>query len=210
MFDKNYYHQHTKHYEKTKLINIPSFLLVKKMLDVRPDEKLLDAGCGTGYLLDFVADHNCKGVGIDVSSYAIKTAQKNYPHLSFKVSGITKIPFKENHFDKILCFNVIEHLEEIDQQKAMKEFRRVLKRNGILVIGTNIKDSLSWRLFNIFFGGDPTHKREFGAGEFIEFVNQFFHVEEYARSGCIGRFFPPINKFLNTVLRGDIIVKAKK
>lgn len=207
-FDTVYYHQHTNHYLTKDLFQIPSFVWIKKELGVKKGEKVLDAGCGTGYLLDFLCGKRVKGVGVDISWEALKTAKKLFPWFEFIQADLTKLPFKNGNFDKIFCFNVIEHIK--DQDKAMREFQRVLKPRGVIVFGTNIKDSLSWQLFKLFCGGDSTHTREFNAQEFLSFVGQYFKVVKSTRSSCIARFWSPVSWVLNRLLKGDILVKAIK
>ena len=51
---------------------------------------------------------------------------------------ITKIPEKENTFDLILCYHILEHV--IEDTKAMKELYRVLKPNGTVLIQTPFKE----------------------------------------------------------------------
>jgi SAM-dependent methyltransferase len=203
-----YYNHHTGHFNQQDLTAIPSFAWMKKSLELTSGQKVLDAGCGTGYLLDFMTPKTASGFGVDISGFAIKTAKSAYPGLNFTVSDITKLPYKNNFFDRIYAFNVIEHIP--DQKPAMQELKRVLKPGGIIVMGTNIKDSPSWLLFKLFLGGDPTHTREFGAMEFVNFVGAYFKVTEYTSSSCIARFSPAVNKIFHNYLKGDILVKAIK
>ena len=72
------------------------------------------------------------------------------------------------------------------------------------------KDSLSWKLFSQFCGGDPTHTKEYATDEFISLVSDYFAVEDWTKSSCIARFPPPVNVIFHTLLKGDILVKAIK
>lgn len=73
--------------------------------------------------------------------------EKNLNHIASDLSGnfmadvtydITKIPEKENTFDLILCYHILEHV--IEDTKAMKELYRVLKPNGTVLIQTPFKE----------------------------------------------------------------------
>ncbi|MGB9911609.1 MAG: class I SAM-dependent methyltransferase [Microgenomates group bacterium] len=207
-FDLDYYRQHTDHYLEKNLEKIPSFNWLKKELAVKKGEKILDAGCGTGYLLNFVCPPLVEGMGVDISSFAIKKAKKLFPKLKFFQADITNLPFKDNFFDKVFSINVFEHLK--NPQKALKEIKRILKPEGIFIIGTNNRLSLSWRLFKIIYGGDPTHIFEFSKKEFKDFVSQEFTILKVASLGSIGRFPDFFNLILNFFFRGDILIKAKK
>jgi len=207
MYTKSYYKAHTDHYFKKNLEGIPSFLWIKKELQVTYKDEVLDAGCGTGYLLDFVCG-NTSATGVDISKEAVSISKELFPKHKFVQADLTQLPFKNEVFNKVFCFNVIEHVK--DKEKAIKELKRVMRKDGTLIIGTNVKDSLSWRLFEVFFGGDPTHFDEFSEDEFIEFISKYFKIVKSERSSCIGRFPNIINYLLNKVLKADILVKAVK
>lgn len=51
---------------------------------------------------------------------------------------ITKIPLENNYFDLIICYHILEHIE--DDTKAMKELQRVLKPKGVCLIQTPFKE----------------------------------------------------------------------
>src|SRR4030042_3032670 len=125
LYTGDYYSNHTDHYQKLDLALIPSFTWIKNALHPLRNEKILDAGCGTGYLLNFITSKTAVGIGIDISEDAINTARNRYPHLIFKTGELTKLPFADNSFDKIICFNVIEHIG--DQDKSIQELVRILK-----------------------------------------------------------------------------------
>jgi SAM-dependent methyltransferase len=60
---------------------------------------------------------------------------------------ITKIPEKENRFDLIICYHILEHV--IDDTKAMYELYRVLKPNGTIVIQTPFKEGEIYEDYSI-------------------------------------------------------------
>jgi SAM-dependent methyltransferase len=206
-YDDNYY----RIYEKVGTVTldkIPSFRLIKRFLSVESEDWVLDAGCGAGHLLEYVvAESNASGVGMDFSSPAMRLAKVASPRSLFIKQDLTAIGFKEGVFEKILCFNVIEHIA--DQEKVLWELDRILKPNGLLVIGTNIKDSLAWRLYQRFIG-DHTHVKEFTVKEFLDFIGRTFQIIDYRRSSGVFRFRPPISWIFHHVLLGDIIVLCKK
>jgi len=204
----NYNQEYYKIYKplfKTNLNKIPSFLRVKEWLDVRPNELILDAGCGTGHQLNYYCGDATTGVGVDFSEVAIIIARENFTRHQFLLQDLTKLEFEDEKFDKIVCFNTIEHIQ--DQDKAMKELRRVLKKGGIIVMGTNIKDSLQWRLYQMFIG-ERTHTKEFSVRGFIGFVSRYFTILETKVSSGVFRIPFPIIWIFHYILKGDILVKA--
>jgi ubiquinone/menaquinone biosynthesis C-methylase UbiE len=72
---------------------------------------------------------------------------------SFIYGSITRIPFPNESFDGVTCFDVLEHIS--DSTKAMQEFHRVLKREGKLIIKVASMNNPTW------FWNDPTHVRPY-------------------------------------------------
>lgn len=76
---------------------------------------ILDIGCGTGEILNFLEPRS--GIGIDSSSQMIQIAQKKFrsnTNLKFQIFDIGKKAFRGN-FDYILLVDVIEHLSSVDK-----------------------------------------------------------------------------------------------
>jgi ubiquinone/menaquinone biosynthesis C-methylase UbiE len=77
-------------------------------------------------------------VGIDIGSGHLKNAFNDAKNLEaerdayFLVGDLEDLPFKNNSFDTIICSEVIEHL--LEPERAIREFERVLKSKGILVV----------------------------------------------------------------------------
>lgn len=105
---------------------------------------VLDAGCGSG---EFGVLENCgkpasKIVGMDANAEAL---EKN-TYVDEKIVGnLDQIPCHDDSFDLIVCEDVFEHLEQ--PQKVLKEFSRVLKKNGYLIVRTpniwNLRNAIS-------------------------------------------------------------------
>ncbi len=105
-----------------------SFL--KKHLFGFAERKILDVGCGPGVLLEELEKRGAKVYGLDVSSRSVKFCRSK--GLSVKKGDARKIPFKNANFDAVLMIDVLEHIKE--ENKAIMESRRVLKKGGIVVI----------------------------------------------------------------------------
>ena len=70
----------------------------------------LDVGCAYGYAVDVLENLGYDAYGVDISKYSIKKA-KEFFSADFLVCDVQKgLPFKENVFDLVTCFGVIEHL----------------------------------------------------------------------------------------------------
>lgn len=60
---------------------------------------------------------------------------------------ITKnLPFEDNYFDIIIAVAVLEHILEKDLNKLLKEFNRVLKKNGLFIVEVPYKQRLNYAL----------------------------------------------------------------
>lgn len=164
---------------------------------------VLDIACGTGYGSDLLCRRGAKSViGMDILSETIDFARAKYKSngLQFKVGDILEIGLSKNYFDVITCFETIEHVS--NQEKALREIRRVLKPNGLLIISSpNRKLSSPGRGLN-----DPPvnafHIKEHSTEEFISFLSNFFEISEvYGQRGKWKILFLPfleraIRKFL--------------
>ena len=93
----------------------------------------LDAGCGLGYFLLRMQSSGAELHGIDVSPESV-TFVKQHITEHAKVGDVENIPYPDNTFDKVLFCEVIEHVE--DDEKVLREIRRVLKPGGRVVITT--------------------------------------------------------------------------
>ncbi len=100
-----------------------------------PDKSsVLDVGCGSGNALKILYANNVKKLyGIDLSGLMIKKAKKKLSYNAvLKTAGVENIPFKDNFFDYVFSFESFHHFSDPDI--AIKEMRRVLKKNGKLII----------------------------------------------------------------------------
>jgi len=110
------------------------------------------------------------------------TADLNSPLAEYKVD-VCKMPFEDNSFDFILCNHVLEHV--YDDDLAIKELRRVLKKNGIAIMQVPIKNELNKTIDgrNI---QDPNIRNEL--------FGQYDHLRTYGKD-----FFKKIEKHGFTV-----------
>ena len=134
--------------------------------------KILDIACGNGFGANLLcSDGKHETIGGDLSVEAIKycnaTFQSNR-NISFRVMDGTALPFDSDTFDLITSFETIEHTTAYVQM--LKEFKRTLKRGGILCLSTpNIRvNSPGGKVLN------PYHTQEFTLLELQEILQSLF------------------------------------
>jgi 2-polyprenyl-3-methyl-5-hydroxy-6-metoxy-1,4-benzoquinol methylase len=138
--------------------------------------EVLDAGCGSGYGTEILAAAGAQRVvGIDVSDDAIEHARSSFAAASteFRQADLHQLPFEDGSFDLVVCFEVIEHVDE--QQQAISELRRVLRSEGFLAISSPNRD--------VYPAGNPHHTHEFVPDELARVLaTNFADVKLYRQS----------------------------
>ncbi len=113
--------------------------LLEKHIGPLIDKKILDVGCGTGYMLRRLEEKGAKVYGIDPNFSAVGYAKKKSGSTVVLGEG-ESIPFASNSFDVVCALDVLEHCTS--DQKAVQEIKRVLKPNGFAMITVPALQSL--------------------------------------------------------------------
>lgn len=88
-------------------------------------KKILDFGCGSGYLADLLSKQGWEVSCTDIEDYRPNN-QSNF--LFQKMNSMTKIPFPDNSFDSVLAITVLHHVDKKNLPLVIKELTRVAKR----------------------------------------------------------------------------------
>ena len=95
--------------------------------------KIIDAGCGSGYLTQKLYDLGANVVGIDFSEKMIEIAKNKSPDIEFLVDSCTELSsFDDNSFDMIISNYVLMDIHDL--QKTLSNFNRVLKDGGEAIL----------------------------------------------------------------------------
>lgn len=119
-------------------------------------ENLLEAGCGPACNTPLINNYAKKVVCIDISSKMVKKAKefinkKKLKNISVKKASIDNLPFKNKEFDCIFGLNILHHAYS---EKAIKEMKRTLKKNGVYIgIEPNVLNPLT-AVFHILRSGE--------------------------------------------------------
>jgi O-antigen biosynthesis protein len=147
------------------------------------DKVVLDIACGSGYGSEELFESGAKKViGVDISEETIKYCQNKYTNkdIEFKVGSVDKIPALDNSIDVIVSFETIEHVNENLQKEFFRESKRVLKKNGALIVSTPNS--------NFYPSGNEFHIKEFNEKEFKEILKEYFsNISFYYQSDELGR-----------------------
>jgi len=138
--------------------------------------KVLDAGCGTGYGSEmFSAAGASVVVGVDLSDTGLSEEHRH--QASYVQGDLARLPFCDGAFDKVVCFEVIEHVSDADA--VLDELKRVLDKDGLLIV------SSPNRCVNV--PGNPFHVHEFTPDELSEaLASRFSHVEFLQQHPFVG------------------------
>jgi len=104
--------------------------MAESFLPVGGRPRILDVGCGTGSTLKELEKLG-PAVGADISPDAIAYCRHRGCR-DVRLVKESELPFAEGEFDFVLSLDVLEHIE--DDEKAVREYRRVLKEGGMLLI----------------------------------------------------------------------------
>jgi 2-polyprenyl-3-methyl-5-hydroxy-6-metoxy-1,4-benzoquinol methylase len=110
---------------------------LRLLLDLQPNENILDIGCGCGlmalYLQDYL-DSNGTYTGVDIHGPSIRWCSnhiaKTHPNFRFAQISDGQLPFAGQSFDVILLKSVFTHLRPAEVEKYLSEIARLLDPNG--------------------------------------------------------------------------------
>jgi protein-L-isoaspartate(D-aspartate) O-methyltransferase len=112
--------------------------VAKAMIDhygIKPGDKILDIGCGKGFLLYEISllVAGAEIYGIDRSGYAIDNAKEEIKD-RLKVGNANQLPFPDNYFDFVYSITTLHNLHCYDLDKALREMQRVGKEKKYLCV----------------------------------------------------------------------------
>lgn len=142
-----------------------------KRLNMRPGEKILDMGCGSGRHTGEAS--RFKGVTVIGADMNYNDLIETRNRLNFikncgehgggqrgiSAADITSLPFKNNSFHHVICSEVLEHIP--DDAKAAHELIRVLKPGGSLVVSVPrfFPEKICWALSKQYYTANGGHVR---------------------------------------------------
>jgi ubiquinone/menaquinone biosynthesis C-methylase UbiE len=114
-----------------------------KVAAVTAGMKVIDVGCGRGEIVRHCSALGADAYGVDYAPVAVHLARRALAHqeqrpgqTGLAQADAKRLPFPDNFFDRALVFDVVEHLQPWELERAYGEIRRVLKPGGMIVIHT--------------------------------------------------------------------------
>lgn len=142
MLDSQFWTRYLKVYDVLNLL-IPYQELLETIcaeLEIKPGEKILEAGCGTGNLAIKIKEKGGDVIGLDNCKEALEIYKEKDPNAKILLADLTKnLPFSDNYFDKIVCSNTLYIIPKEKHLSVLKEFYRILKPQGKIVLVNPVK-----------------------------------------------------------------------
>lgn len=108
-----------------------------------PPKRVLDVGASAGIFLNLLKQRGLEVSGVELSRHSTKRAHEEFG-LDLFNGSLADAHYPDNHFDLVTMFEVIEHFS--NPFRELKEIKRVLRKNGLLLIATPNLGSLSARM----------------------------------------------------------------
>lgn len=134
--NRKYYDEFSKTYERHRRPNqadgyhaLVDDLEVELCARYGTGRDILECGCGTGLILERLAEFSRRAAGIDLSPGMLELARSR--GLEVKEGSVTELPFDDASFDVTCSFKVLAHVPDIG--KALAEMARVTRPGGVIL-----------------------------------------------------------------------------
>lgn len=157
-----------------------------KHLDIKPDDIILDIGCGGGMNVKRMAEKAKKVYGVDYSIVSVELSSEvnedliKQGQVEIVEGNVKSLPFEDNTFDIVTAFETVYFWPDIE--RCFGEVKRVLKPGGVFLIGmeTNGSNNFIMKFWNHFIDMQMYTDEELKS--FLE-NNGFSKITAYIRDG---------------------------
>lgn len=159
--------------------------------------RILDSGCGTGWALIKFKEFGWECVGVEPSLAAARFGRERYD-LDIRGGTVHTERFPDEHFTYIRSNHSLEH--DPDVGATLREFHRILKRDGRLLIGVPNIDSAPARWFGKYWWylGAPVHTYNFSTDQLRALLKRHgFSVESVRYTGSYAGIVGSLQIYLN-------------
>ena len=131
--NQKYYDDFSSWYERERALGYHALIdqiEVDAVREFAQGKRVLEAGCGTGLVLEKLSRVAREAHGFDLSPGMVEKARAR--GLSVTLGSVTQIPFRADSFDFVCSFKVLAHVPDIE--RALRELARVTRPGGTLVL----------------------------------------------------------------------------
>ena len=148
---------------------------IKKMLSFisKPDPLVLDVGCGDGRHCVLIDKNGGRAIGIDLSIKMLKEAKTLYPNGHFQKMDMRRLLFDSGSFDGIWASGSIYHVTKSDVRKAIEEFRRTLRINGVVALNFKLGSGEGMEANPKSYSGSPRYFAYYTRDEMKDLFSNF-------------------------------------
>lgn len=126
-------------------------------IDLPKGSKVLDIGCGAGSVVEKLVKDGYDVYGVDIQKEAIKRARSK--GIKAQVHDLNKkLPFEDNFFDAIICYDVIDFL--YSPVTVLQDIERILNDHGYVIFSVPLHFDIVQRLKMLFGGGIVSYKMQ--------------------------------------------------
>lgn len=138
-----------KSVEKPAVFQVELCQLINEFLSGKPEPNIIEVGCEIGITSLLITD-DAKKTLLDLNPKAIELSKKlwdiYHKKADFVVADMFNMPFEDKCYDMVFNAGVIEHFKENEVENALREYGRVLKDEGTMIIGFPNYKSFPYRL----------------------------------------------------------------
>ena len=122
-----------------------SLALFAELVRAAGGGRVVDVGCGPGYVTDYLHHLGVDAFGIDLSPGMIAIARRDYPDLDFEVGTMTDLDLADDSVTGILAFWSVIHVPDHAVPAVFAQFHRVLHPGCPLLVGFHVGDGTRHR-----------------------------------------------------------------
>lgn len=120
---------------------------VMESINMEKESLVLDAGCGTGLLFNYVANKAKEIVGLDISRKTLlraKKSRKAFKNVYLILADVDNMPLKDDVFSHVFALTLIQNMPS--PLKTLNEIKRITKENAVIIV-TGLKKKFSLGIF---------------------------------------------------------------
>ena len=112
----------------------PIYKAALDAIEVRPDMRLLDVGCGSGLAMELAQKRGATVSGLDAAEGLLAVARDRLPDADLRHGDVEALPYEDETFDAVTAFNSVQYAT--DPTAALREVKRVSRSGAPVAIAT--------------------------------------------------------------------------